>query len=81
MTKLSPEAINLMTQHTDKWIAQRVVELETEIAQLRKDCAPFQAQIDQRKTYEVRCIYCKRTPTEAEGGHKCSTCGIGGEDE
>ena len=31
----------------------KVVALENEIEQLKKDCSPFQAQIDQMKTYKV----------------------------
>lgn len=34
MSELSPEAINLMNQHTDKWIAERVCELEAEKEEL-----------------------------------------------
>jgi len=63
-----------------KEIATYTVQLEAEIEQLKKDQEPFIAQITQRKTYEVRCRYCERTPSEAESGFKCSTCNQGGND-
>ena len=34
-------------------VLKRFAMLEVEIVQLRKDCTPFQAQIDQRKTYQT----------------------------
>jgi len=40
----------------EEWDAARckhIANLETELAQLKKDCAPFQAQIDQSKTYKT----------------------------
>ena len=48
------------TERTDKdrpnykhWLEQRVTQLEAEIIILKKDAEPFQAQIDQAKTYTV----------------------------
>ena len=34
MSEISPEALNLMYQHTNKWIAERVVILEAETKSL-----------------------------------------------
>ncbi len=34
--------------------ADEIEELENELEQLKKDCMPFQAQIDQRKTYKTQ---------------------------
>lgn len=35
------------------WIELKLQQLEAKLAQLKEDCAPFQAQIDQRKTYKL----------------------------
>ena len=34
-------------------VIEGVANLEAELEQLKEDCKPFQAQIDQAKTYEV----------------------------
>lgn len=34
-------------------IKPKVAKLEAELKQLKEDCKPLQAQIDQRKTYKV----------------------------